>query len=58
MSILLAADTGGSYVAAAYFIFIAVMVIYLAVMANKLAKMQRSISELRAKNDGAQEETK
>ncbi|MFT4048597.1 MAG: hypothetical protein QM648_02025 [Solirubrobacterales bacterium] len=58
MNVLLAADTGGSYVAAAYLIFIIVLVIYVAIMANKLVKMQRSVNEIRAKNDGSQEETK
>lgn len=47
MNVLLAADTGGSYVAAAYLIFLIVLVVYLAIMANKLVKMQKSLSEIR-----------
>lgn len=58
MNVTLAADTGGSYVAAAYLVFIVAMFIYFAIMANKLVKMQRSLSELRAKNDDSQDATK
>ncbi len=58
MDILLAADTGGGYVAAAYLVFIIAMFIYFAIMANKLVKMQRSVSELRAKNEDSQDAPK
>lgn len=51
MNILLAADTGGSYVAAAYLVFVLMLVIYLAIMANKLVKMQRRVSELQRRNN-------
>ena len=51
MNLLLATDTGGSYVAAAYLVFVIALVIYLAIMANKLVKMQRSLSEIRRKTD-------
>ncbi len=51
MDLLLAADTGGSYVAAAYLVFVIVLVIYLAIMANKLVKMQRQLSDVRRKTD-------
>lgn len=54
MNILLAADTGGGYVAAAYLAFVLVLVIYLAIMSNKLVKMQRRVGELQRKLDGAQ----
>lgn len=49
MDILLAADTGGSYVAVAYLVFVVALAIYLAIMANKLVTMQRSLSEIRGK---------
>lgn len=51
MDILLAADTGGSYVAVAYLVFVVALAIYLAIMSNKLVKMQRSLSEIRRKVD-------
>ena len=51
MNLLLAVDTGGSYVAAAYLVFVIVLVVYLAIMANKLVKMQRQVSDLRRKTD-------
>lgn len=54
MNILLAVDTGGSYVAAAFFVFIVVLAIYIAVMANKLVKMQKSLGELRQNSDKPQ----
>lgn len=52
MNLLLAADTGGSYVAAAYLTFLVVLLIYVAIMANKLVKMQKSLSEQRKNSDG------
>jgi hypothetical protein len=55
MNLLLAADTGGSYVAAAYLIFLIVLVVYLAIMANKLVKLQKSLSEIRRNADGTQD---
>lgn len=51
MNVLLAADTGGSYVAAAFLVFIIVLVIYIGVMASKLARMQRELSDIRRKTD-------
>ena len=53
MNVLLAADTGGSYVAAAYLIFVAVLLIYVAIMANKLVKLQKSLSEQRKNSDSS-----
>lgn len=58
MDILLAADTGGSYVAVAYLVFVIALLVYLAIMANKLVKMQRSLSEIRAKTESSQDATK
>lgn len=54
MEILLAAsDTGGSYVAVAYLVFVAMLVVYLAIMANKLVKMQRRVSELQQREQSS-----
>ncbi|MBJ7458229.1 MAG: hypothetical protein JHD02_03475 [Thermoleophilaceae bacterium] len=53
MNVLIAADTGGGYVAAAFLVFIIVLLIYVALMANKLAKMQKSLSEGQQKNSDA-----
>ena len=36
----------GPYVAAAYLVFLALVLIYVAIMASKLARLQREISEL------------
>jgi len=51
MNVLLAADTGGSYVAAAFLVFIIVLVIYIGVMASKLVRMQGELSDIRRKTD-------
>lgn len=51
MNVLLAADTGGGYVAAAYLVFLIVLLIYLAIMANKLVKLQKSLNEQRKNSD-------
>jgi cell division protein FtsL len=59
MNILLAADTGGGYVAAAYLVFIVMLAVYLAIMARKLSKIQNRVSEIqqhveRSDRDNAQ----
>jgi hypothetical protein len=36
----------GPYVAAAYLVFLALVLIYVAIMASKLARLQREIGEL------------
>jgi len=51
MNVVLAADTGGSYVAAAYLVFLIVLLIYVGIMANKLVKLQRSLNEQRKDSD-------
>jgi type II secretory pathway component PulM len=43
---MLAADTGGNYVAAAYVVFLALVLIYVAIMATKLARIERELNEL------------
>jgi hypothetical protein len=39
-------DDAGPYVAAAYLVFLALVLIYVAIMAAKLARIQRDIGEL------------
>jgi hypothetical protein len=46
MSLLLAVDTGGSYVAAAYGVFVAILLIYVGIMAYKLVNIQKSLAEI------------
>ena len=52
MSVLAAAPalplhTAGPYVAAAYIVFVALILIYVAIMARKLTRTQRELRELR-----------
>lgn len=51
MLLPLAAETGGDYVAAAFLVFLIVLVIYLAIMANKLVKIQDALSRILRKLD-------
>jgi hypothetical protein len=51
-------DDAGPYVAAAYLVFLALILIYVAIMATKLGRIEREISELseiveRREGDGA-----
>ena len=39
-------DDAGPYVAAAYLVFLALILIYVAIMATKLGRVEREISEL------------
>ena len=39
-------DEAGKYVAAAYLVFLALVLIYVAIMASKLARISREIEEL------------
>jgi hypothetical protein len=39
-------DEAGSYVAAAYVVFLALLLIYVAIMASRLARITRDIEEL------------
>jgi hypothetical protein len=41
-------DEAGKYVAGAYVVFVAVVVIYVAIMARKLHRMERELTELDA----------
>jgi CcmD family protein len=47
-------DNAG-YVAAAYLVFFALVVIYLAIMAAKLSRLERELGELNELADGLQE---
>ena len=52
-------DDAGPYVAAAYLVFLALVLIYVAIMAAKLARIQRDIgelAELAERRDGARED--
>lgn len=52
MNVLLAADTGGGYVAAAYLAFILMLAVYMAIMARKLTGMQRRLGEIQRRGEG------
>jgi hypothetical protein len=39
-------DEAGKYVAAAYIVFVALILIYVAIMASKLSRLEREIVEL------------
>jgi hypothetical protein len=41
-------DEAGKYVAAAYLVFLALLLIYLAIMAGRLSRVERELSELNA----------
>jgi hypothetical protein len=46
MTPLLALESGEGYVAGAYLVFVALLLIYVAIMAGKLQRIQRQIREL------------
>jgi hypothetical protein len=39
-------DEAGKYVAAAYLVFLALILVYVAIMASKLARVERDLMEL------------
>jgi hypothetical protein len=39
-------DEAGKYVAAAYLVFLALILIYVAIMANRLARIERDLGEV------------
>ncbi|MGB0872168.1 MAG: hypothetical protein ACPGYP_03425 [Solirubrobacterales bacterium] len=51
---VVAADTGGNYVAAAFLVFVVVLIIYLAIMANKLVKIQQTLTSILRRIDEEQ----
>ncbi len=42
----LAADTGGGYVAAAYLVFVGLLLVYLGIMSIKLVRIHRALGDL------------
>ena len=48
-------DEAGKYVAAAYVVFLALVLIYVAIMASRLARITRDLEELNELADGLQE---
>ena len=46
MNALLALEQAENYVAAAYLVFVALLLIYVAIMAGKLQRIQRQIRDL------------
>ncbi len=44
-------DEAGKYVAAAYVVFLALVLIYVAIMAAKLARIERQLTELAEQTD-------
>ncbi len=42
-------DNGGDYVAAAYVVFLAIVLIYVGIMSSKLVRIERKISDLAGK---------
>ena len=40
------ASTGDKYVAGAYLVFLAIVLLYVAIMASKLARIERELDEL------------
>lgn len=47
-------DTAGAYVAAAYVVFFALVVLYVAIMASKVARTERDLAELRHRQERGQ----
>jgi hypothetical protein len=45
-ALVLAVDEAGRYVAGAYTVFVALIVVYVAIMAAKLARIERSLEDL------------
>ena len=48
--------TAGKYVAAAYIVFLAIVLIYVAIMATRLSRTEREIAELRRDVERRREE--
>jgi hypothetical protein len=46
-ALVLALDEAGRYVAGAYAVFVALIVVYVAIMAAKLTRIQRTLETLR-----------
>lgn len=48
-------DEAGKYVAAAYLVFVALLLIYVAIMASKLSRIEREVVELAELVDAKQD---
>jgi hypothetical protein len=48
---LVLASSGGKYVAAAYLVFLALVLVYVAIMATKLARIERELHDLTERPD-------
>jgi hypothetical protein len=46
MGALVLASTGGKYVAAAYAVFLAIVLIYVVIMSTKIARIEREVTDL------------
>jgi hypothetical protein len=44
-------DEAGKYVAGAYVVFVALILVYVAIIGAKIARLERQISELVSEND-------
>ena len=54
MMLLAASNTGSGYVAAAYGVFLALVLLYVVIMAAKLVRIERKISDIVLQLDGNQ----
>ena len=45
------ASTSGKYVAAAYLVFLALILLYVAIMAGRLSRLERDLTELNRRLD-------
>jgi hypothetical protein len=48
-------NTGSGYVAAAYIVFFAIVLVYVAIMALRLSRVERGLRELHARTDRPQD---
>jgi CcmD family protein len=48
-------DEAGKYVAAAYLVFLVLILVYVAIMAGKLQRIERELSELAAEPEAPRE---
>jgi CcmD family protein len=48
---LVLASSGGNYVAAAYVVFLALILLYVAIMATKLARIERELDDLSSREE-------
>ena len=48
-------DEAGKYVAAAYLVFLALLLIYVAIMSGRLSRLERDLTELNRELDAADE---